>query len=276
MQSRLSAPHDRYFSTRILTGGLVIAATGLSLIGMLILAWRMGAADTAASPIGLPTVSVILAAVVVLGLVLGAAILLEAISLLPLLRRTALSKTPEPESEAAPCLRHPIRLTVVISAHNEESTLPATLAALRSQSHVPDRVFVIADSCTDQTAEVARRAGGTVIEVRHNTGRKAGALNQGFTRLLPDTDEHDLMLVMDADTRLSPDFLRRALQVLDADPGVSAVGGVFIGDDRRGMLAQLQRNEFARYARQLASRRGRVFVLTGTATVFRARALAAV
>ena len=43
-----------------------------------------------------------------------------------------------------------------------------------------------------------------------------------------------------------------------------------------GLLAQLQRNEYLRYGRDISRRQGRVFVLTGTASLFRADALAAV
>ena len=51
---------------------------------------------------------------------------------------------------------------------------------------------------------------------------------------------------------------------------------MFFGDDSRGLLAQLQRNEYLRYGRDISRRQGRVFVLTGTASVFRADALSAV
>ena len=43
-----------------------------------------------------------------------------------------------------------------------------------------------------------------------------------------------------------------------------------------GLIGQFQRNEYTRYQRELRRRRGRVFVLTGTASVFRPRALRAV
>jgi biofilm PGA synthesis N-glycosyltransferase PgaC len=54
---------------------------------------------------------------------------------------------------------------------------------------------------------------------------------------------------------------------------VDAVGGLFYGEDGAGLIGQFQRNEYARYARDIARRRGRVFVLTGTASIFRPRAL---
>ncbi len=55
-----------------------------------------------------------------------------------------------------------------------------------------------------------------------------------------------------------------------------AVGGLFYGEDGAGLIGQFQRNEYTRYQRELRRRRGRVFVLTGTASVFRPRALRAI
>jgi poly-beta-1,6-N-acetyl-D-glucosamine synthase len=57
---------------------------------------------------------------------------------------------------------------------------------------------------------------------------------------------------------------------------VGAVGGVFLGYPLRGFLAHLQNNEYVRYAREIARRKGRADVLTGTATLFSAKALRAV
>jgi biofilm PGA synthesis N-glycosyltransferase PgaC len=55
-----------------------------------------------------------------------------------------------------------------------------------------------------------------------------------------------------------------------------AVGGLFYGEEGGGLIGLFQRNEYTRYQRDLKRRRGRVFVLTGTASVFRSRALRAV
>ena len=240
----------------------------MSIAALLAIAWALTRSDPQGSLWGAPPIAVLLAAITVLAVVLAGAVILEAVSLLPLtlpesIEGQSLRRTDAPQS----------RITVVIPAHNEESTMPATLTALREQSRVPDRVVVVADNCTDRTSDVARAAGCVVLESRGNRGRKAGALNQALSQILPTLGERDLLLVMDADTRLSPDFVRSTASTLEGDGDISAVGGVFAGDERRGLLPQLQRNEFARYARQLASRRGRVFVLTGTATLFRPSSL---
>jgi cellulose synthase/poly-beta-1,6-N-acetylglucosamine synthase-like glycosyltransferase len=169
-----------------------------------------------------------------------------------------------------------ISVTALIPARNEELHIAATLQSLGRQTVPPTKVWVIADNCTDATAEVARANGADVFTTIDNHHRKAGGLNQLLAQLLPTFGPLDAVLVMDADTVMADDFLERATAELDALPDLDAVGGVFIGDDSPGLLAQFQRNEYLRYGRQISRRQGRVFVLTGTASVFRADALAAV
>ena len=71
----------------------------------------------------------------------------------------------------------------------------------------------------------------------------------------------------------SDSFLSTAVARLAADPGIGAVGGVFTGRDGGGLVGALQRNEYARYAREIGRRHGAARVLTGTATLFRAGVL---
>ncbi len=170
----------------------------------------------------------------------------------------------------------PVTVTVLIPAHNEEASLGATIASLFSQSHPPERVIVVADNCTDSTVAIARLHGVEIIKSIENTHKKAGALNQAMSRILPRLGENDVVMVMDADTSLDPGFLAAAVTRLTDDRALMAIGGLFYGDDSPGMLAQFQRNEYIRYGREIERRRGLVFVLTGTASLFRPRALRAV
>ncbi|MFC9353799.1 glycosyltransferase [Arthrobacter sp. NPDC057013] len=167
----------------------------------------------------------------------------------------------------------PVTLTVLIPAHNEAASLPLTLASLLAQSQPPERIIVVADNCTDATAGVARAAGVEVLETERNSQKKAGALNQALKRLLPGQGDNDLVMVMDADTLLDDGFLASAVEYFTRDRALMAVGGLFYGEPGHGLLGQFQRNEYIRYARDMRRRRGRVFVLTGTASVFRPAAL---
>lgn len=170
-----------------------------------------------------------------------------------------------------------IRCTVLVPAHNEEPVLGHTLTSLAEQTRSPDRIVVIADNCTDATADVARRHGVDVVETVGNTEKKAGALNQALEhQVLPAAEWRDVVLVMDADSTLSASFLEVALGLLEDDPDLIAVGGLFYGEDGGRLVGQFQRNEYGRYQRLVARKLGRVFVLTGTASVIRSYALRAV
>ncbi|SDS98187.1 glycosyltransferase family 2 protein [Microterricola viridarii] len=170
----------------------------------------------------------------------------------------------------------PITITVLIPAHNEEASLPDTLDSLFSQSPPPDRVIVVADNCTDGTERVAAARGVEVFRSVGNAHKKAGALNQALAVLLPDQGDNDVVMIMDADTQLDGGFLAAAASRFASDRALMAVGGLFYGEPGHGLIGQFQRNEYIRYSRELKRRRGRVFVLTGTASLFRAVGLRAV
>ena len=178
-----------------------------------------------------------------------------------------------PDEEAT---RPPLRLTVLVPAHNEALTVTEALASLWGQTRPPDRVVVVADNCSDDTAEIARAHGAEVFTTVANTEKKAGALNQALAELFAAMDERDVVMAMDADSFVVPEFVETAMGRLEADPDLMAVGGVFYGEQGAGLVGQLQRNEYARYQRDISRQKGRVFVLTGTASLFRTYALKAV
>jgi cellulose synthase/poly-beta-1,6-N-acetylglucosamine synthase-like glycosyltransferase len=162
-----------------------------------------------------------------------------------------------------------VGITVLIPAHNEQDRIGAALKSLAQQSRLADRVIVVADNCTDDTVATAQRLGAEVVESVENRHKKAGALNQALAALLPLMAEHDTVLVMDADSAIVPTFLETAAKTLHRDRKIGAVGGIFLGEPGAGLLGELQRNEYARYQRQIARRGGDALVLTGTATLHR-------
>lgn len=104
------------------------------------------------------------------------------------------------------------------------------------------------------------------------TTQQASALNQVLGRLLPRLADSDQILIMDADSQLSAGWLQAAVLALARNPLAGAVCGVFLGERGGGLVGQLQRNEYVRYARQV-SRRFQVPVLSGTGTMFRVSTL---
>jgi cellulose synthase/poly-beta-1,6-N-acetylglucosamine synthase-like glycosyltransferase len=107
------------------------------------------------------------------------------------------------------------RFAVAIPAHDEASVLPATLSCLARQSYPRDLfdVHVVADHCTDGTAEAARR-GGAIAHERSELprGRKAYPLRWLLERILATRPAYDAVAIFDADSLVNVDFL----EVMDA------------------------------------------------------------
>ncbi|WP_207929289.1 glycosyltransferase family 2 protein, partial [Actinomadura sp. 6K520] len=165
-----------------------------------------------------------------------------------------------------------MRVTVLIPAHNEAKQITETIASLRRQERPPDHIVVIADNCSDATAAFAQLCGVEIVGTRDNRHKKAGALNQVLDRLLPILGPDDAVMVMDADSALDPGFIRHGVGYL-AGGRYAAVGGTFTGKPGGGAVGMFQRNEYARYARDVRRLQGKALVLTGTATIFRATTL---
>lgn len=89
----------------------------------------------------------------------------------------------------------------------------------------------------------------------------------------PDAADDDLVLVQDADSQLDPGFVEGAAHHVLADDRMGAVGGTFRGDAGGGLVGHLQRNEYARYARDVRRLKGKCLVVTGTAAMFRSGTL---
>jgi cellulose synthase/poly-beta-1,6-N-acetylglucosamine synthase-like glycosyltransferase len=162
-------------------------------------------------------------------------------------------------------------IVALLPAHNEAESIGTTLRALAAQTRVPDVVIVVCDNCTDATARIAREHGAVTWVTEGNAHKKAGALNYALRRLLPGLGDDDAILVQDADSFLDPDFV--AVTAARLGQGYAAAGGNFRGRDGGGLCGVLQRNEYARYARDNARKRGRVLCITGVGTLFRVGAL---
>ena len=67
------------------------------------------------------------------------------------------------------------RIAVLVPAHNESKGMLGTLDDIKAQLYSGDRLLVVADNCTDDTAAVAKLAGAEVTE-RHDLRESARAM----------------------------------------------------------------------------------------------------
>jgi len=114
-----------------------------------------------------------------------------------------LSYRPVPAANAKPGER----LLILVPAHNEESLLAGCLDALAraASGYATVEVVVVADNCSDRTAEIARERGFRCLE-RHDASAPgkppalAWAMEQEASR------PYDAVAVVDADTIAAADF----------------------------------------------------------------------
>ncbi|MBQ8995337.1 MAG: glycosyltransferase family 2 protein [Oscillospiraceae bacterium] len=105
------------------------------------------------------------------------------------------------------------RYAVLIPARNEERCIPDLIRSIRSQDYPQEkiRVFVLADNCTDDTAQVARDCGATVYTrtdpVHIGKGYALSELLRCIRRDEP--VPFDGYFVFDADNILAEDFIRQ-------------------------------------------------------------------
>jgi cellulose synthase/poly-beta-1,6-N-acetylglucosamine synthase-like glycosyltransferase len=99
------------------------------------------------------------------------------------------------------------RTAVLIPAHNEGAGILPTVQDVQSQLGLNDRILVVADNCTDDTAAIVR-ASGVEVAIRADPERrgKGYALEFGVRHL--GLNRPDVVVIMDADCRLGENALR--------------------------------------------------------------------
>jgi len=114
----------------------------------------------------------------------------------------------------APSFAEPAQLhhiAVVVPAHNESSGIIPTIRDIQSQLSAADRLLVVADNCSDDTAAVAAAEGCEVL-----TRNDASKTGKGYA--LAWSIEHlranppDFVIFIDADCRIQSDMIWRLAQ----------------------------------------------------------------
>ena len=99
---------------------------------------------------------------------------------------------------------------VVICARNEENVIGNLLDSINRQDYPSElvKIFLVADNCTDNTAQVGRDHGATVIERFNNElVGKGYALDMLFKKLLDEKDDCDVYIIFDADNLVDKNFI---------------------------------------------------------------------
>jgi biofilm PGA synthesis N-glycosyltransferase PgaC len=101
-----------------------------------------------------------------------------------------------------------VKISVLIPAHNEADVLRECLDAVLRQTLPVDEIVVVADSCTDDTTEIARDYGAVVVETEQ--GGKAASQDAGLPYVTG-----DILVCIDADTIIDADVVEKFVAELE-------------------------------------------------------------
>ncbi len=104
------------------------------------------------------------------------------------------------------------RLAILMPAHNEALVIAGPILSVSPQLGEIDRLVVVADNCTDETAAIASENGAEVI-IRTDLDRrgKGYALDYGIRHLALDAPE--IVIVIDADCQVAPKTIDRLARI---------------------------------------------------------------
>lgn len=103
------------------------------------------------------------------------------------------------------------KFMAVVPAHNEETVIKNLVESLVAQDYPKELydIYVIADNCTDATAEIAKEAGAKVLKRFDEANKTKGhALNWFIQQKIEEDADYDAMCVFDADNIVDKNFLK--------------------------------------------------------------------
>lgn len=103
------------------------------------------------------------------------------------------------------------KFMAIIPAHNEETVVRNLIESLKRQDYEKELldIYVIADNCTDNTAQIARDAGAIVYERFDESKKTKGFALQWFLKQKIEEDaDYDALFIFDADNIVDPNFTK--------------------------------------------------------------------
>jgi cellulose synthase/poly-beta-1,6-N-acetylglucosamine synthase-like glycosyltransferase len=116
-----------------------------------------------------------------------------------------------PLRQSAPNVRAGCKVVVIVPAHDEEAVVARTLAQLQQASKGRAQILVVADNCTDSTAQIARRFGIRVVE-RLDPARRGKGFALDFAREQLRSAPPDVLVIIDADCLVDSSSIERLVE----------------------------------------------------------------
>lgn len=113
------------------------------------------------------------------------------------------------------------KYAVLVAARNEEAVIGKLIESIRTQDYPKKlvEIFVVADNCTDNTAEIARKCGAVCYERQDNERRTKGFALQFLVECIRKDygiESFEGYFIFDADNLLKQDYITRMNEAFDA------------------------------------------------------------
>lgn len=156
-----------------------------------------------------------------------------------------------------------MKITALIPAYNEESSIAATIESVLAQSRVPDQIIIIPNGCTDSTADIAKMYPVTVLDLPRLEHKKSEALNVAWNKYAQDSD---LVISMDADTVFPANAVADWEKEFAGNRNLGGSTSKFTIQGP-GLLTRMQKSEFSAGI-DACLRKGTTTVLAGAGACF--------
>lgn len=162
------------------------------------------------------------------------------------------------------------RIAIIIPAHDEAAGIATAIADARAAAPPGARLLVVADNCSDDTADRARAVGAEAIE-RHDPARRGKGFALAFARDHLAGDPPDVVVVVDADCSVAGDGIHRLATTALAGRRPVQSAYLMRPAPERGAMVGL--SNFAFLVRNLVRQRalarlGAPALITGSGTAF--------
>ena len=145
---------------------------------------------------------------------------------------------------------------IVIPAHNEERFIRQTLDSVVSQTTLPNKVVVVDDNSTDDTAKIVQEFTKkynfiTLIQSKSSTQHLPGskviqAFYKGYAAL---EEDYDVIVKLDADLVIPNNYFEAIISHFKSDDAIGMVGGfAYIEKNGKWILENLTNNDHIRGA----------------------------
>lgn len=140
------------------------------------------------------------------------------------------------------------KISVIVPVYNGGDQLRSCLQAISASQRPPDKVIVVDDGSTDDSASVARDFGYELLILPDGPRGPARARNRGASR----ASSSDILVFIDADVVVHPDTLTRIEGYFQSDPNIAALFGSYDRNPTARNTVSLYKNLLHHYVHQVS------------------------